>query len=119
MLFVLSGFQIPGLYRLAIGGDVVRTVAVNVPSTEMPLLYWTGDALCKSLPGVAATYTESHDELRRELLGMRRSRPLWPWLLLAAFVLSMVEVVFANLRSRPVGQPRMVGDLLRHGGGVV
>ena len=75
--------------------------------------------MCKSLPGVAVAYTESNDELRRELLGMRQSSPLWPWLLLGAFVLSMVEVVFANVRSRPVGQPHLVGDLLRHGGGVV
>ena len=114
--FVLTGFNEPGLYRLT-SGDFVRMAAVNVPSGEMVLTYWRGEDLCRSLPDVAVAYTESHDELRRELLGMRQSRPLWPWLLLGAFVLSMVEVVFANMRSRPVGQPHLVGDLLRHGGG--
>lgn len=117
--FQLGAFELPGLYRLADGGGAVRMVAVNVPSSEMTLAYWGGDELGGTLPGVATAFTESHDELRRELLGMRQSHPLWPWLLLAAFVLSMVEVVFANLRSRPVGQPHLVGDLLRHGGGVV
>ena len=114
----MDGFDTPGLYRLADGGTV-RTIAVNVPSAEMVLSYWSGDDLQRTLLGVETSYTESHDELRRELLGMRRNHPLWPWLLLAAFVLGMVEVVFANVRSRPVGQPHLVGDLLRHGGGVV
>jgi hypothetical protein len=117
--FQLDGFDRAGLYRLADGGGAVRTIAVNVPSSEMVLSYWSGDDLQRTLPGVATAYTESHDELRRELLGMRQSHPLWPWLLLAAFVLSMVEVVFANVRSRPVAKPHLVGDLLRHGGGVV
>ena len=116
--FVLRGFDEPGLYRLT-SGDFVRTAAVNLPAGEMTLTYWRGEELCKSLPDVATAYTESNDELRRELLGMRQSSPLWPWLLLGAFVLSMVEVVFANVRSRPIGQPHLVGDLLRHGGGVV
>ena len=117
--FQLDGFDRSGLYRLADGGGAVRMIAVNVPSSEMVLSYWSGDDLQRTLPGVATAYTESHDELRRELLGMRQSHPLWPWLLLAAFVLSMVEVVFANVRSRPVAKPHLVGDLLRHGGGVV
>ena len=73
--FQLDGFDRSGLYRLADGGGAVRTIAVNVPSAEMVLSYWNGDDLQRTLPGVETSYTESHDELRRELLGMRQSHP--------------------------------------------
>ena len=39
-------------------------------------------------------------------------------LLILAFALSMLEVLFANSRSRAVTQPRLVGQLLKRGGGV-
>lgn len=114
--FVINGFDSPGLYQLT-GATIQghRTIAVNIPEDERALVSFNGSELRNTMQGVPASYCEDHEELRRELSGMRQSRPLWPWLLLMAFLLSMVEVIFANVRSRPIGQPHLVGELLKRG----
>lgn len=118
-MLLVSGFREPGIYRVELPGGRERHLAVNMPATEMRLERWSGDELLgRHFTGVPAFWSGDESELSRQSSQASRERPLSPWLLLGAFALSMFEVIYANVRSRRQGQPRLVGRILREGGGV-
>ena len=109
--FLISGFEEPGIYQLR-GGDLQRSLAVNVPSRE-GLLAVYGEAELRAAAGkFPPCISETPAELLEHLTEQRQGRPLWPLLLLLAFVLSMLEVLFANLRSQQKQTPVGLRELL-------
>ena len=118
-LLVVRGFRTPGIFRVELPGGESRQVAVNLPDSESRLELWPPESLTGTLfTEVPSFWSADESELRRQSSQASRMRPLSPWLLLAAFALSMAEVLYANVRSRRQGQPRLLGRLLREGGGV-
>ncbi len=109
--FILDGFNAPGLYELS-RGDVTRKVAVNISAREGLLSSLSSDELRAAAPGGLLQIADQPEELRQQLMEQRQGRPLWPTLLLLAFLLSMLEVLFANIRSRQQAQPRPIAELL-------
>ncbi|MBR4221606.1 MAG: hypothetical protein IKR81_10645, partial [Victivallales bacterium] len=71
---------------------------------EKQLLATTGD-----LP---TAYTTSPAELNQKTEELRQGSPLWPLLLCIAFFLSIIELLFANIRSRAQATPRLIHDIL-------
>jgi hypothetical protein len=49
------------------------------------------------------------------LSNLRHGKPLWPLLLFLAFVLTVAEELFANLRSRATVLPEALRQFLRRG----
>lgn len=117
---VLSGFHVAGIYTVELPWGVKKLVSVNIPDSESSLTYWGSEELLggDQFGQLHVSYSLNHDQLRRQMSLAGRSRPLSPWLLLAAFGLSMIEVLYANIRSRRPSQPRLVENLLKNGGGV-
>ena len=116
---MVRGFRTPGIFRVELPGGESRQVAVNLPDSESRLELWPPESLTGTLfTEVPSFWSADESELRRQSSQASRMRPLSPWLLLAAFALSMAEVLYANVRSRRQGQPRLLGRLLREGGGV-
>ncbi|MDD4098571.1 MAG: VWA domain-containing protein, partial [Lentisphaeria bacterium] len=114
---LVDGWQRPGLHTLT-DGETTWQIAVNIPDAERDPAGLSSAELLASLAPLPAAYSSDHDQLRRQLTELRQGSPLWPLLLILAFVLSMLEVLFANSRSRAVAQPRLVGELLKQGGRV-
>ena len=114
---LVDGWQRPGLHTLT-DGETTWQIAVNIPNAERDPAGLSSAELLASLAPLPAAYSSDHDQLRRQLTELRQGSPLWPLLLILAFVLSMLEVLFANSRSRAVAQPRLVGELLKQGGRV-
>ena len=94
----ISGLALPGMYLLESTGRQLR-FAVNLPASERVLACLSREELLSSLPGVPGAYSEDASALRHQLENLRMGSPLWPVLLVAAFVLGAVEVLFANWRS--------------------
>ena len=115
--FVLGGFSLPGIHSVQYGG-MTRKLAVNIPAAESDLSYWRGNELVAGAKGIPAAHCLSHEQLRQEITTLRQGSPLWPLLLIMAFALSMIEVIFANLRSRPQDQPSFLAKILKQGGAV-
>lgn len=115
--FVLSGFSQPGIHSVQYGG-MTRKLAVNIPAAEVDLSCWRGGELVAAAKGIPAAHCLSHEQLRQEITTLRQGSPLWPLLLLMAFALSMIEVIFANIRSRPQDQPSFLAKILKQGGAV-
>lgn len=113
--FILDGFSEPGFHTVEAMGRSIR-VAVNIPVEECSLDYLARGDLTKSALDIPNAYSEEHSQLRQRIEELRQGSPLWPILLLAAFVLSMVEVIFANLRSKAVEKPKLVEEILGKGG---
>ena len=114
---LLDGLTMPGIHTLSSGAETCR-IAVNIPAAERDLAVMSSAELLSSLKPLPAAYSSDHGQLRRHVDELRQGSPLWPLLLILAFALSMLEVLFANSRSRAVTQPRLVGQLLKQGGGV-
>jgi hypothetical protein len=115
--FMLSGFNVPGIYSVHYGG-ITRKLAVNIPVTEIDLSYWHRHELLAGARDIPAAHCLSHEQLRQEIITLRQGSPLWPLLLILAFALSMIEVIFANIRSRPQNQPSFLAKILKQGGAV-
>jgi hypothetical protein len=109
--FLLDGFYAPGLYELS-RGDISRSIAVNISPSEGLLSACNASELRAAAPGALLQVSEDPAELRRHLSEQHQGRPLWPSLLLLAFLLSMLEVLFANIRSRQRSQPQQITALL-------
>lgn len=109
--FLLEPLEQAGLYRLE-GDGWARQAAVNIPLAESDLSAHGESALRQLLPGDRVAYCRDPESLRRISAEQRQGRPLWPLLLLAAFALAMLEVLFANLRSHSRGRPAKLAAVL-------
>ncbi len=110
--FLVSGFDEPGIYSLS-GGGFRRLLAANVPSREGQLAVYGASELQASAGKFPLCISETPAELLEQLSEQRQGRPLWPLLLLLAFFLSMLEVLFANIRSRQKQPPARLQELLK------
>ena len=118
-LLLVSGFHSLGITNVELPWGETRQVAVNLPDAESSLDSLSSSELSDGRFGnVPVAYSATHEELRTHMNLAGRRFPLSPWLLLAAFALSMVEVIYANIRSLRTAQPKTVETLLKHGGGV-
>jgi hypothetical protein len=109
--FLISGFEEPGIYQLKAGG-YQRSLAVNVPSREGQMAVFGTPELQAAAGKFPVCISETPAELLEQLSEQRQGRPLWPLLLLLAFFLSMLEVLFANIRSRQKQPPAKLQELL-------
>ncbi len=116
---LMSGFHSIGVTSVELPWGETKRVAVNLPDEEASLDCLTSAELSDGRFGnIPVAYSISHEDLRRQMNMAGRRFPLSPWLLLAAFGLSMIEVIYANIRSLRSVQPKAVETLLKHGGGV-
>jgi len=111
---VISGFSTPGFYRLRAGGQE-RIVAVNIPESETALRYLSLGDLSLATHGAAVYQVASWHEHQQVLSNLRHGKPLWPLLLFLAFLLTVSEEIFANLRSRATVLPDALRQFLRRG----
>lgn len=81
----------PGVYRWVAGDKVLRTVAVNFPSTESDLQTFT--------PSVNAPVIEAQTAADSSAFSGRLA--LWPWLLAAALLFFILELLICR---RPVAK---------------
>ncbi|MBN2451751.1 MAG: hypothetical protein JXR77_15290, partial [Lentisphaeria bacterium] len=113
--FVISGFEEPGLHRLS-RQDRELTVAINIPEEETGLTYLAPDEVALALRSLPTYQAETWAEHQEHLAGIRHGKPLWPLLLCLAFLLSVTEELFANLRSRAVVLPEALRQFVKRGG---
>ncbi len=109
--FLISGFTVPGIHQLK-AGTFHRRLAVNVSPLEGQLAVYSSQELQASGGKFPMCISGSPAELQQQLSEQRQGRPLWPGLLQMAFFLSMLEVLFANLRSRQRKPPVQLQELL-------
>lgn len=76
----------PGVYRWVVGERVLHTVAVNFPREESDLRFFT--------PEVAGELLSAQDAVQGGTLAARV--PLWPWLLAAAFLFFVLELLICR-----------------------
>ena len=110
--FLFEGFDSPGFYRLE-RGEISRPIAVNVPSDESNWEYLGENRLKASMPGLQVYTADNWTTHFEQILNVRRGRPLWPWLLIAVLLLTILEELVANLQSRARGMPSGLSRLLR------
>ena len=111
---VLGGFAEPGFYTLRRDGKE-RQVAINVPEGESDMAYLTKDEAALPLRRTTFYQAENWHQHRQNLANVRQGRPLWPVLLLLAFVLAVTEELFANLSSRAKAVPEALRQFLGRG----
>ena len=109
--FVLGGFLMPGIHRISDGTRELR-FAVNIPTEECVLEYDSRQDVMGTIHGAEAAFSAEHEELLDNISKARQGSPLWPILLCLAFFLSILEVLFANFRSKAAAVPKAVGELL-------
>ncbi len=109
--FTIGGFTIPGIHSISDGQKALR-FAVNIPVEECALEYYSGQELKDSLRGVETAFSNEYEELLDNITRARQGSPLWPLLLCIAFFLSILEVLFANIRSRSVAVPNAISELI-------
>lgn len=97
--FLIDGFTEPGIYQLR-GGELQRALAVNIPFREGRLALYGSEEIRNAGGNFPLCFSTNPTELLEHLAEQRQGRPLWPLLLTLAFFLSMLEVLFANFRSR-------------------
>lgn len=114
--FVIDGLAIPGIHSVSDGHTTTR-FAVNIPLEETVLEYHGRQELLESLRGVETACASQPEELLDNIARARQGSPLWPLLLCIAFFLSILEVLFANIRSRSVALPHSIGELIGKGSG--
>ncbi|RMD77321.1 MAG: VWA domain-containing protein [Lentisphaerae bacterium] len=98
--FLLQAFPAPGHYRVQLEktGEE-RNVAVVMPSAESELEHWSGAQLKDGMRPLRVYYARSIEEELQNLQYLTRGYPLWPWLLLAAFLFLLIEEIYANMRT--------------------
>ncbi|MBP5639152.1 MAG: BatA domain-containing protein [Victivallales bacterium] len=118
-MLILNGFHNLGIYTVDLPWGEKRQIAVNLPEAEKMLSFLSSTELLDGRLGdLPVAYSVNQEELRKQMNLAGHRFPLSPWLLIAAFCLSMVEVIYANIRSLRPPQPKTVETLLKHGGGV-
>jgi hypothetical protein len=111
---IVNEFPEPGFYTLRRQGKE-RQLAINVPGKECAMVYVTKAEAALPFRNAAVYQAENWHELQQHLANVRQGRPLWPLLLLLAFVLAVTEELFANLRSRAKAVPEALRQLLGRG----
>ena len=109
--FVFPQLDEPGLYTISNGQRSVE-VAVNLPVAERILTYAGEKQLLATAGDLPTAYTTSPAQLNQQTEELRQGSPLWPLLLCMAFFLSIIELLFANARSRAQATPRLIHDIL-------
>ncbi len=110
--FVLSVFRTPGHYRVTIAAPQpeIRYVTANVPIHESALATVSPDEIEAQFAGAKVYQPASFEKQKDILANMTHGHALWPYLLLLAFLLGIVEEIFANIRSWSKAAP----DALKH-----
>ncbi len=113
--FVQGGLRLPGLYRVDLDSDPPqsRHLAVNVPTQESQLAEIGEEELAASLQPASPFQSRDWARHRDHMAGMTHGQPLWPWLLLLAFLLGIIEELVANIRSWGQDAPETIKRLLR------
>ncbi len=109
--FVFQHLDTPGLFTISAGQRSVQ-VAVNLPVSERALTYTGEKQLLATTGDLPTAYTTSPAELNQKAEELRQGSPLWPLLLCIAFFLSIIELLFANARSRAQATPRLIHEIL-------
>ncbi len=109
--FVFQQLDTPGLFTISAGLRSVQ-VAVNLPVSERALTYTGEKQLLTTTGDLPTAYTTSPAELNQKAEELRQGSPLWPLLLCIAFFLSIIELLFANARSRAQATPRLIHEIL-------
>lgn len=112
--FSVSGLTVPGLWTVTAGEREWRA-AVNIPPSERSLDFVGAKPLLQAFSEVEANSAETPEELRTRLDMLHRGRPVWPALLIAAFALTILEEVIANLRSSTRSLAAGIGALAHRG----
>lgn len=113
---LIRGFDQPGIYQLS-RRDKTLQLAVNVAPEEGRLSYATRQRLSGDLRTATLYFAKGWQEHQVQLGNLRHGRPLWPLLLLLAFVIAIVEELFANYRSRARALPLELQRILTGTGG--
>lgn len=100
--FAVTGLTVPGHWTVH-SGDRSWQTGVNVPAAERPLRFVGPKPILSALQGTQVRSATSHAALREQIDALRRGRPLWPLLLIAAFALTVLEELVANVRSSTTG----------------
>lgn len=111
---LLDEFARPGFYLLR-RRDEERQIAINLPPAEGIMDYVGLDEASLPLRAAATYQSENWHQHQQHLANVRQGRPLWPLLLLLAFLISAAEELFANLRSRAKAVPEALRQLLGKG----
>ncbi|MBQ9367937.1 MAG: hypothetical protein IJT83_09170, partial [Victivallales bacterium] len=109
--FVFQQLDTPGFYTISSGQHSVQ-IAVNLPVSERILNYTGEKRLLATTGDLPTAYTTSPAELNQKAEELRQGSPLWPLLLCIAFFLSIIELLFANARSRAQATPRLIHEIL-------
>lgn len=96
--FLISGFHMPGIYEIS-SAEQSRRAAVNIPQSEGELHYYSLNEVRKSGEKNLLYVSDSSEEYKQYLREQRQGKPLWPTLMLLAFICSIIEPIFANLLS--------------------
>lgn len=112
--FLLPGFWAPGVYRIDLRTEppVTRYVAVNLPPAESVLTPVEPDDLARQLAPLPVYQPKTVEQMQEMLAGQTHGHPLWPSLLLLAFLVAISESVFANWRSWAQGVPEALRQVL-------
>lgn len=116
--FYLDKLHQPGLYKVELLATQPETryIAVNTPLAESELVPLSREELAGQFAPVAIHQSESFTEQRQVLAGITSGHPLWPWLLLLAFLVGIGEELFANYRSWGQAAPEALQRILKRGG---
>ena len=97
--FRLECFLTPGIHSVS-SGNFQHHVAVNSPASEATLSCLRHEELTNLQLPNSVKCPRDRDDLQRLLAEFREGRPLWPTLLLAAFIISALELLLANRQSQ-------------------
>lgn len=113
--FLIPGLAQPGIVQLALRSTPPQTrfLAVNVPGDESALDAVPADELALQLRPAVTWQPRDFRDMQAMLSDLSRGAPLWPWLLLAAFLLAIAEELIANRRSWSAGLPENLTSILR------
>ncbi|MBR4674998.1 MAG: VWA domain-containing protein [Victivallales bacterium] len=109
--FIVQQLDTPGIHTISDGNRSMQ-IAVNLPVQERILNYTGEKQLLTTTGSLPTAYTTSPSELNQKTSELRQGSPLWPLLLCLAFFLSIIELLFANIRSRSHETPRLVHEIL-------
>lgn len=97
--FPANGFSQPGIYHL-LSDKKEWKVAVNLPETELDFNYLSPSELAAALPETKIYQAADWEEHRDQIAKLKKGRPLWPGLLLTAFLTTMIELLLISRMNR-------------------
>jgi hypothetical protein len=112
--FTLDTFETPGVHQVQLPDENgPRLVVVNLPPAEFALSAVDARALPTQLAPAAVLVSSSVAEHQAAMGSLAHGYPLWPALLFLAFLLAVIEELFANIRSRQQAAPSGMDEVLR------